>query len=64
MEMIPEMMGLREASRKTNLSYDSLRKMCLNNEIPHIRVGKVFNINYTALCRRLNGEEVHFINEE
>jgi len=61
-ELIPEMLGLKEVSERTNLSYNALRKMCLNDEIPHIKVGKVFKVNYTRLCRILNGEE-NYTNE-
>lgn len=60
-DMIPEMIGLRECASRTGLSYNSLRLMCLNNQIPYIRVGTTtkgkLKVNYTALCRILNGEE-------
>ena len=60
-DMIPEMTGLREASRRTGLSYNALRNMCNKGECPHIRVGEgkhpTIKVNYTALCKKLNGEE-------
>lgn len=55
---IPEMVTLREASARTGVSYDCLRKMCLRNEIPNIRTGVKFLINFTKLCQKLNGEEI------
>ena len=62
-DMIPEMASLRDASRRTGLSYNALRNMCNENSVPHIRVGTGRNasikINMTALSRILNGEEVN-----
>lgn len=61
-EMIPEMIGLRECASRTGLSYNALRHMCLNDQVPHIRVGTPTKgkliVNFTALCRMLNGEEL------
>lgn len=66
-DFIPEMIGIRETAKRTGLSYNCLRRLCLRDEIPCIRIGSptkgVFKINYTALCRILNGEEEH-INEK
>ncbi len=52
--MIPEMITLREASRRTGLSYDFLRKECLRGNVVHIRVGsgKMF-INFDLLKKQL-----------
>ena len=52
-----EMLPLRETSKRTGLSYDALRKMCLRNEIVHIRVGTKYLINYPKLVAFLNGEK-------
>ena len=52
---VPEMVTLKEASLRTGLSYDCLRKKCLNKEIAHIRSGKKFFVNYTMLCVYLSG---------
>lgn len=56
-DMIPQMIGLKECSSKTGLSYNALRHMCLDNRVPNIRCGRTIKVNYTALCRILNGEE-------
>ena len=50
-----EMISLREASKRTGLSYDRLRKMCLANEIVHFRTGKKFLLNWYLLRDMLNG---------
>ncbi len=55
-DMIPEMLTLDQTSKRSGLSYDALRKMCLNNEIVHIRVGKKFLINWNRFVDYLNGE--------
>ena len=49
-----EMLTLREASKRTGLSYDRLRKMCLADEIIYIRSGAKFLVNYTKLVEYLN----------
>ena len=38
-EKIPEMVTIKEASRRTGLSYDYLRKQCLQGNLAHLRVG-------------------------
>ena len=55
--VVPEMITLREASRRTNVSYDFLRKGCLNGTFVHIRAGNKFLINFNKLIDKLNGEE-------
>ncbi len=52
--MIPEMITLREASRRTGLSYDFLRKECLRGNIVHVRVGSgKMLINFDLLKKQL-----------
>ena len=53
---IPTMLTIKEASSRTGLSYDALRKLCLKGEIVHIRVGSKFLINFEKLVDYLNGE--------
>ena len=55
--LVPEMITLREASRRTNLSYDFLRKGCLSGDLVHIRAGSKILINFNKLIDKLNGEE-------
>ena len=55
-DMIPEMLTLEQTSKRSGLSYDALRKMCLNNKIVYIRVGKKFLINWNRFVDYLNGE--------
>ena len=53
----PEMIGLREAASRTGLSYDWLRKSCLEGKIIHIKVGKKFLVNFGKLCEFLEQGE-------
>ncbi len=53
---IPTMLTLKEAAEKTGLSYDCLRKMCLQKKIVYITVGKKFLVNEEKLVDFLNGE--------
>lgn len=57
LQMIPEMIPISEASRRTGLSYENLRRLCLQKQIVHIRVGaknNKFLINYDRLIEYLN----------
>ncbi len=52
--MIPEMITIREASRRTGLSYDFLRKECIRDNLVHVRVGNGKRlINYGRLTEQL-----------
>lgn len=54
MEQI-EMITINEASKRTGVSYDYLRKMCLSNQIVHVRAGKKYLINWKRLAEYLSG---------
>ena len=54
---VPEMIIIREAARRTGLSYDFLRKACLRGEIVHIRAGTKFLINFGKLTEWLNSSK-------
>lgn len=52
---IPEMVTLQEASRRTGLSYDFLRKQCIQGNLTHIRVGNGKRlVNMDSLMEQLN----------
>ena len=55
-DIVPEMVGLREAAARTGLSYGFLRRLCLSGQIVHIRAGNKFLIKFQKLCEFLNGE--------
>ncbi len=57
---VPEMIPLREASSRTGLSYDFLRKLCLTGRIVFIRAGSKYLVNFGKLCEFLNeGGKTH-----
>ncbi len=55
-EVIPEMVSIREAAKRTGLSYDSIRKMMLSGKIVYIRIGRKFFINFGKLCEFLDSQ--------
>lgn len=54
---IPTMAGLAEASKQTGLSYDFLRKLCLQNKIVYVRAGARYFVNMEKLAEFLNQGE-------
>jgi len=52
---IPKMVTLKEAAKLTGISYDFLRKMCINNQIVYIKAGTKYLINFGKLVDYLNG---------
>ena len=59
-QSIPEMISIREASKRTGLSYDHLRKECLKGHVKHIRIGTgKFLINFGALVQQLDMTHGH-----
>jgi len=52
--MIPTMLTIRETSNRTGVSYDAIRKLCLQDKIVYIRAGKKYLINFEKFCEFLN----------
>ncbi len=57
MQKTPIMLTLNEAAQETGLSYDYLRKMCMNDELVHIRSGRKYLVNRLKLIEYLNGTD-------
>lgn len=51
---VPKMVSLAEASKESGLSYDYLRKLCLQNKIVYVRAGVKYLINWDKLIEFLN----------
>ncbi len=64
MEQTVQMVTLKEASSRTGISYDRLRKMCINRQIVHIRAGSKFLLNWERLVDYLNTGEQGEVNCE
>ena len=54
---VPRMVGITEASKQTGLSYDFIRKLCLQNKIDYVRAGVKYLINLDKLLEFLNQGE-------
>ena len=52
----PTMLPILEVSARTGLSYDFIRKLCLNGKIAHVRAGKKYLVNYDRFVDYLNTE--------
>lgn len=57
MEQTVQMVTLKEASSRTGISYDRLRKMCINHQIVYIKAGSKFLLNWEKLVDYLNTGE-------
>ena len=51
------MIGIAEASKQTGLSYDFIRKLCLQDKIVYVRAGVKYLINWDKLVEFLNQGE-------
>ena len=58
-ERVPTMLTLRETARQTGLSYDRIRKLCLQGKIVYVRSGSKIFVNMDRFIDFLNhGESV------
>lgn len=55
--IIPTMVTIKEAAKQTGLSYDYIRKMCLQGKIVYIKAGAKFLVNFEKLVEYLNAGE-------
>lgn len=55
-QAIPEMLTIRKAAERTGLSYDCIRKLCLQKKITFVMVGTKYLINFGKLVDFLNGQ--------
>ena len=51
---IPIMLTIKETAERTGLSYDYIRKLCLQRKIVFIRTGKKYLVNYSQFIEYLN----------
>lgn len=57
MATLPKMATIAQCAAETGLSYDCIRKLCLQKKIVHIRSGTKYLINVDRLNDYLNGEQ-------
>ena len=58
METAPRMLTIKETSAETGISYDAIRKLCLQGKIVYIKAGAKFLINFDRFVDYLNEGEV------
>lgn len=51
---IPRMVPIRKAAELTGLSYDYIRKLCINDQIVYVRAGNKYIVNLGKLIDFLN----------
>lgn len=57
-DKIPAMVTIREVANQTGLSYDYIRKICIQDKIVYVKAGAKRLVNLDILRRHLNrGEE-------
>ena len=56
-ENIPEMVTIKEAARRTGVSYDFIRKLCLQNKIVYVKAGSKYLVNFGKFCEYLDEGE-------
>lgn len=57
-DLIPEMVTIKECSKRTGVSYDWIRKLCIQGRIVHIRAGSKYLINFGKFVAYLNKGDV------
>ena len=53
---VPTMLTIRETADRTGVSYDCIRKLCIQREIVHIKAGTKYLVNYEKFCEYLLNE--------
>lgn len=53
---VPTMLTITETAKRTGLSYNNIRQLCIDNEIVYIKAGTKYLINLDKFIAYLNGE--------
>lgn len=56
-QVIPEMLTIQEVSNRTKLSYDTIRRFCLDGKIVYIKTGNKFLVNWSSVLDYFNTGE-------
>lgn len=54
---IPQMLTIKACAQKTGLSYDYIRKLCLQGKIVFVRAGNKYLVNLEKFIDYLNGQQ-------
>ncbi len=58
MQGCPRMLTIKQTAAETNLPYEFIRKLCLQNKIVYIKTGNKYLINFEKFIDYLNGEKL------
>lgn len=58
MQVCPRMLTIKQVVAETNLSYEFIRQLCLQNKIVFIRSGNKYLINFEKFVDYLNGDMI------
>lgn len=53
LEGYPDVLNLKDVAKYLSISKDTVRKLCLNNQLKHIRVGRLYKITKENLVKFL-----------
>lgn len=53
LEEYPDILNLKDVAKYLSISKDTVRKLCLNNQLKHIRVGRLYKITKENLVKFL-----------
>lgn len=51
---VPKMRTIKETAKETELSYNYIRNLCLQNKIVYVRAGNKYLVNVDKLIEYLN----------
>ena len=53
LEKYPDVLNLKDVAKYLGISKDTVRKLCLSNQLKHIRVGRLYKITKENLVNFL-----------
>lgn len=57
LEAYPDVLTLRDVANYCGISKDSARKLCLTNQLKHVRIGKLYKITKENLVNFLENKQ-------
>lgn len=56
MDIVPEMISIKETAQRTNLSDRFIRKLCITDKIVCVKSGRKYLVNWQKFLQYLNKE--------
>lgn len=57
LENYPDILNLKDVANYCGISKDSARKLCLTNQLKHVRIGKLYKITKENLVNFLENKQ-------